>query len=165
MHFGASILAQSNGYGGQYDGPVYAQSGSTKIQGHQLMAAHVDEQSAGIVITDFEHNGINDGVWGTDDHNAYFSMVFMRERCTVVVLGWRLDPVPAALEVARADITELADARRAHGLPTVVVDWRPHVEQHPEYIVGGEDRRHLASQEAAVAFADMIRGGLAQCPA
>lgn len=171
LHFGASIMNQANVYGGDFDGPVYATPGDTPGEGADTMAAHVDEQSGAIVIADFEHNGILDGTWGTDDRNQYYRMLFMRPRCTVVVLGWRLPPIPAALDTARADIRALADQRATLGYPTVVVDWRPEVLAHPEYI--SADGVHISddpqggtteSTDADTAYTDLIRDGIARCP-
>jgi hypothetical protein len=159
LHFGASQLALSD-YHVDYDGPVYANSGYTPAQGAQVMAAHVDEQSGPIVIVDYELNGVLDGVWGVDDHNAEYTMQFMRERCVVRLLGDRLDPSPA-LEAARADIQALASVRDSLGFETVVVDWRPVLAEHPEYV--GPDGVHKATREAALAYAQLIDDGKAQC--
>jgi hypothetical protein len=163
QHYGASVLNQSNAWSpaGTYEGPVYATPGDA--DGNPEMDAHVDEQSGAIVVTDFEHNMLSDGSWDEADHNTYFSMVFKRERCTVVVLGWKAEVGPTdPLLVARGDIQDMVSIRTGLGYPTIVVDWRDVVVEHPEYLAA--DGVHLASAEAAEAFAALINNGIAGCP-
>jgi hypothetical protein len=157
IHFGASILNQSDVGAGSYDGPVYATPGHTPAQGNATMDAHVDEQSAAIVVTDYEHNGVADGNWSSTDHNNYYAMALKRERCTVMVKGWRTNP-SQALHTARADIEAIADVRRSLDVPTVVIDWAAVVR--PEWLAA--DGVHLSAAGEAP-FAEFIRDGIEQC--
>jgi hypothetical protein len=161
---GASNLSLSSSWGGSYDGPVEAVAGRTPAQGRAALADGIDDQTGPVVLVDFEHNGVRDGVWGLEDHDSYFSMVFMRERCTVVVLGWRAS-VPAGdpLITARTDIQAMAATRASLGYPTVVADLRPLIETHPEYLT--TDGIHLSGPAAATAYANELRAAKDRCPA
>lgn len=157
-YFGASNLALSDHHV-DYNGPVYANSGYTPAQGAAVVRAHVAEQTGAIVIADYEHNGIRDGVWGTDDHNGYWSMVFADERCTVVVKGWRYDHLQDELRGARADIDRIVSERRGLGYPTVVVDLQGVLT--PADV--SHDGVHLTTADAARRYGRALMDGAASC--
>jgi hypothetical protein len=176
MHFGASIMAQANGYGGTFDGPIYADAGRTPAQAAPIVGQQTDAHpTAPVVLADVEHNGARDGAWSTADRNAEFAMIFASEACTVIVTpGYRPGlPYAATLEQAEADIRAMAAQRATLGYPTVVVDWQPIVNAHPEYLQPAPDYVHLTDDpsggtteatDADSAYTGLIRDGLAACP-
>jgi hypothetical protein len=179
-YFGASVMNQSNVYQDEgednYDGNVYAVPGYTPAQGLALMQQHIDEQSGAVVIADFEHNGVrSDGAWDTNDHNAYFSMIFMAEtenRCVVIITPAWLPGYPLAdeTEEARQDVVTMATQRQSLGLPTVITDgWRVRVADHPEYLQPA-DYVHLTddvpdeAHDADTAYSNVVKDAVAACP-
>jgi hypothetical protein len=176
MHFGASVMAQADGYGGTFDGPVYAQAGRTPAEAAPIVGEQTDAHpTAPVVLADVEHNGASDGTWSTADRNAEFAMIFASEACTVIVMpGYRPGlPYATTLDAAESDIRQMAAQRAALGYPTVVVDWQPVVNAHPEYIQPAPDYVHLTDDpsggtteetDADSAYTGLIRDGLAACP-
>lgn len=158
--FGASNLALSRAHT-SYSGPSHANSGYTPAQGHQVVSAHLNDQSGPIVIVDFEHNGVSsDGVWDIEDHNATAAMLFADQRCTVYVLGTRYDAHAVELQLARADITGLVSQRQALGFPTVLADLA--LVLGPDDV--SSDGVHLTTAEAAREYHDTLEAARAQCP-
>lgn len=122
--------------------------------------------SPDVYVFEFGHNYLT---FGEAQRNEVIAHAFTpHEDTCVVIVNPHPGPNNAAVINAYRDLVGAIAATRPN---TVVVDWSEIAQAHPEYL--DEDGVHLETvpwdydvppQPSAVAFADMIHEGIANCP-
>lgn len=105
------------------------------------------------------------GVWAVKDQWIWYDVLHNKvpaESCIVIAKPWVLPAGWATFpEKALNDLSAWIDAFAEDHQNVVVVDWRPIIEAHPEYMHA--DGVHIANHEAAVARDAMYRDGVSRC--
>lgn len=166
---GDSITFQAGYYGGDLHGAQTAGLvglGWQAANAQDQLTANVNnpEHSPRTFAMAFGWNYAD--VYGQAEANELYAMAFTPDpaACVVIVLpGGRPDP---NITRVRSDLTALHEARLGNGLRSVLVDWQPILDVHPEYL--DVDGVHLAPSPAvpwdsAIAFADMLEAGRQEC--
>lgn len=142
---------------------VDAKAGAVLSTFQPALAARVAGGRPEILVVAVGTNNARLG-WGPADEADFVELLStpLPSACVVVVLGGygpTLEPATgAAIDAAKVRMRHLAQARPG----TVVVDWGPVAEAHPEYLA--PDGIHLASAAAVDAVADVAWDGVARCP-
>lgn len=105
------------------------------------------------------------GVWSVTDQWIWYDVLandVPSSSCIVIVKPWVLssgwDVFP---EKALNDLSAWVDSFASTHPNVVVVDWKPIIEAHPEYMA--PDGVHIATYDAAVARDALYREGLNNC--
>jgi hypothetical protein len=115
------------------------------------------KRSPSCLIIEFGQNEAGDGVISSQEQNDLMEMTFAANKTTRVVFiePWRVGGTSAQL--AAIDTWRSLEDQFAAARPnTVKMDWKLTVDEHPEYL---RDGVHLASAEAAEAFATLMHTG------
>jgi hypothetical protein len=173
---GDSLIIQASVYGGDLHGADIDRKvglGWTAVKAQPRVSSDVAgaHTAPSVLVVAF---GQNYGPrYGAPERSELFSMVFTPHETTCVVLvlphpgkPWNTTHHRNVASV-RQTLLDLAAARPN----TVVVDWSPEVQAHPEYLA--DDAIHLdvsadadadGRRDAAVAYGRLVWSGVEQCP-
>lgn len=122
-------------------------------------------RSPSVLVLAFGQNEADGGVWDQGEQNTWLQGTYTADddACVVWVLphyaGTNLGH-KQAIQAMRHGIDVLVDSRNADGMRTLMVDWRPIVQAHPNYLES--DGVH-PTPNGAQAYANLIGSGVHSC--